>query len=96
VGNEERYCAIPIAVTLKRRFQRGHFMNEEQRNNITLETLATILGGSFLFNLVILLLWFIIVLFAPAWYYTIIEKLLIRGSPCRPLLSATPLEFNCS
>jgi len=50
-------------------------MNEEQRNNITLETLATILGGSFLFNLVILLLWFIIVLFAPAWYYTINEKL---------------------
>ena len=50
-------------------------MNEEQRNNVTLETLATILGGSFFFNLVILLLWFIIVLFAPAWYYTINEKL---------------------
>jgi heme/copper-type cytochrome/quinol oxidase subunit 2 len=49
-------------------------MNEEQRNNITLETVATILGGSFLFNLVILLLWFMIVLFAPAWYYAITEK----------------------
>jgi hypothetical protein len=49
-------------------------MNEEQRNNITLETLATILGGSFLFNLVILLLWFTIMLFAPAWYYTINEN----------------------
>jgi hypothetical protein len=43
-----------------------------------LETLATILGGSFLFNLVIQLLWFIIVLFAPAWYYAINEKWFAR------------------
>ncbi|HVO65418.1 MAG TPA: hypothetical protein VMT12_02955 [Syntrophales bacterium] len=37
------------------------FMNPEHR--ITIEALATILGGSFLINLAILLLWFCMILF---------------------------------
>ena len=46
-------------------------MNEGQRNNITIEALATVLGGSFLINFALLLLWFCIFLFlVPCFYYT--------------------------
>ena len=46
-------------------------MDNEQPNYITVESLATILGGAFLFNLAILLLWFGCILFAPEWFYKI-------------------------
>jgi hypothetical protein len=49
-------------------------MNDGQRNNITLEALATILGGSFLISYVVLLLWFFIFLFAPDCLYGINTK----------------------
>ena len=49
-------------------------MNDEQRNNITLESLATILGGSFLISYAILLLWFLIFLFAPDCLYGLNTK----------------------
>ncbi len=49
-------------------------MGNEQLNYITLESLATILGGAFLINVVILLLWFIIVLICPDWLYGITSK----------------------
>jgi hypothetical protein len=44
-------------------------MNDEQRNNITLESLASILGGSFLISYAVLLLWFLVFLFAPDFLY---------------------------
>lgn len=40
-------------------------MNDGQRHTITLEALATILGGSFLISYAILLVWFGVVVFAP-------------------------------
>ena len=40
-------------------------MNDGERNNFTLEALATILGGSFLISYAILLVWFLVFLFAP-------------------------------
>ena len=40
-------------------------MNDEQRNTITLESLATILGGSFLISYAVLLVWFLFFLLAP-------------------------------
>ena len=46
-------------------------MDNGQRHNITLEALAAVLGGSFLINYAILLLWFLIVLFAPDFIYSI-------------------------
>ncbi len=46
-------------------------MNIGQRNNITLEAVAAILGGSFLINYAILLLWFLIILFAPDSMYSL-------------------------
>jgi len=49
-------------------------MNEGQRNNITIEALATVLGGSFLINFALLLLWFCIILFLPEWFYRMNEK----------------------
>lgn len=49
-------------------------MDNNQRNNITLDSLATILGSTFLFNLAILLLWLCIILFAPEWFYKINAK----------------------
>src|ERR1039457_3256917 len=49
-------------------------MNDGQRNNITLEALATIFGGSFLFSYAILLLWFLIFLFAPDCFYGLNSK----------------------
>jgi hypothetical protein len=44
-------------------------MNTVQRNNITLENLATILGGAFLFNLALLLLWSLVFITAHDWMY---------------------------
>jgi hypothetical protein len=49
-------------------------MFNDQRNYITLEALAAILGCTFLFNLAILLLWFCIILFLPEWFYRINEN----------------------
>ena len=49
-------------------------MNEGQRNNITIEALAAVLGGSFLINFALLLLWFCIFLFLPEWFYRINEN----------------------
>jgi hypothetical protein len=49
-------------------------MDEEQRSKITLGALATILGSTFLFNLVIYLLWFIVVLYIPDRIYAINEN----------------------
>jgi hypothetical protein len=49
-------------------------MDDEQRNYFTLEALATILGGSFLFNLSIQLLWFCSILFIPDWFYRVNEN----------------------
>jgi hypothetical protein len=46
-------------------------MNVEKENNITLGELATILGGTFLFNYAILLLWLLILLMAPGWLYAL-------------------------
>lgn len=40
-------------------------MNTVQGNNITLENLATIVGGVFLFNLALQLLWALIFIAAP-------------------------------
>ena len=49
-------------------------MNDEQSNNITLEALATILGGSFLISYAILIIWFLISLFAPDCLYRLNTK----------------------
>lgn len=49
-------------------------MDNEQRNYITLESVATILGGAFLINVAIILLWFIIVLIGPDWMFCITSK----------------------
>jgi len=49
-------------------------MNDGEKNNITLEALATILGGSFLISYAILLLWFLIFLFAPDCLYGLNTK----------------------
>ena len=55
-------------------FSEDIIMNEGQRNNITIEALATVLGGSFLINFALLLLWFCIFLFLPEWFYRINEN----------------------
>lgn len=49
-------------------------MNDEQGNNITLEALASILGGSFLISYAVLLLWFLFFLFAPDCLYGLNTK----------------------
>ena len=46
-------------------------MKDGQRNNITMESLATVLGGSFLIGYAVLLLWFLIILFTPDGLYRI-------------------------
>ena len=55
-------------------FSEDIIMNEGQRNNITIETVAAVLGGSFLINFALLLLWFCIFLFLPEWFYRINEN----------------------
>ena len=49
-------------------------MNEGQRHSITMEALASVLGGAFIVNFVIVLLWFRLALFTPDWFYQLIEK----------------------
>ncbi len=49
-------------------------MNEGQRHSITLEALATVLGGAFLINVAIVLLWFCLTTFVPDWSYAMVEK----------------------
>ncbi len=49
-------------------------MNEGQRHNITLEALASVLGGAFIINFVIVLLWACLALFTPEWFYKLIEN----------------------
>lgn len=46
-------------------------MNTVQGNNITLENLATILGGVFLFNLALLLFWSLIFITGHDWMYSL-------------------------
>lgn len=46
-------------------------MKTGECNNNLVGEMATILGGSFLLSYAILLLWFIIVLTAPDWFYGI-------------------------
>ena len=47
-------------------------MNEGQGHNITMEALASVLGGAFLVNVAIVLLWFCLALFTPDWFYKLI------------------------
>ena len=54
-------------------------MSEEKRTSITLEALATILGGAFLINYAILILWFLIMLCAPEYFFDLIAKLFAIG-----------------
>jgi len=44
-------------------------MQSTERNDIFLQTLATILIRSFLFGLAFLLLWFLLYLIAPGWMF---------------------------
>ena len=44
-------------------------MENIERNDVFLETVATILLRSFLFGLAFLLLWFLLYLIAPAWMF---------------------------
>jgi hypothetical protein len=46
-------------------------MNNDRQNRVTLESLATILGGTFLFNLAVMLLWFCAITFVPDLFYRI-------------------------
>ena len=49
-------------------------MNGGQRNTGTFEALATILGGAFLINYAVLLLWFLVFLFAPESLFALNTK----------------------
>jgi Family of unknown function (DUF6868) len=49
-------------------------MNEGQRHSITMESLATVLGGAFLINVAIVLLWFCLTTFMPEVFYKLIEN----------------------
>ena len=49
-------------------------MNDGQRNSITFEALATVLGGSFLISYAVLVVWFLIILFAPDCFYGLNTK----------------------
>jgi len=49
-------------------------MQNAQRNDISLQTLATILLRSFLIALVFLLLWFLLYLMAPGWMFEMNAK----------------------
>ncbi len=54
-------------------------MSEEQRTSITLEALATMLGGAFLINYAIMIIWFLIMLCAPEYFYDLNAKLFPLG-----------------
>jgi hypothetical protein len=45
-------------------------MNDNGNGEITTRELATLLGGAFLFNYGILILWFIVYMAAPDWLFT--------------------------
>ena len=49
-------------------------MQNTERNDIFLQTLATILIRSFLFGLAFLLLWFVLYLIAPGWMFEMNAK----------------------
>ena len=49
-------------------------MQNLERNDIFLQTLATILIRSFLFGLAFLLLWFVLYVIAPGWMFEINAK----------------------
>lgn len=49
-------------------------MQDAQRNDIFLQTLATILLRSFLIGLAFLLLWFLLYLIAPGWMFEMNAK----------------------
>jgi len=68
-------------------------MNEGQRHSITLEALATVLGGAFLINFALLLLWFCIFLFLPEWFYRINEKWFAIGRHEFDLINYTGIAF---
>jgi hypothetical protein len=68
-------------------------MNEGQRTSITLETLATILGGAFLINYAILILWFLIMLCAPDWFFGLNAKLFALGRHEVELINYGALAF---
>ena len=68
-------------------------MSEGQRTSITLETLATILGGAFLINYAILILWFLIMLFAPDWFFELNTKLFALGRHEVELINYGGLAF---
>jgi hypothetical protein len=44
-------------------------MENNERNDVFLQTVATILLRSFLFGLAFMLLWFLLYLIAPAWMF---------------------------
>jgi hypothetical protein len=45
-------------------------MNDNGNGGFTTRELATLLGGAFLFNYGILILWFIVYMAAPEWLFT--------------------------
>ena len=49
-------------------------MQNDERNVIFFQTLATILLRSFLFGLAFLLLWFLLYLIAPGWMFEVNAK----------------------
>ena len=49
-------------------------MQSAERNDIFLQTLATILLRSFLFGLAFLLLWFVLYLIVPGWMFEMNER----------------------
>jgi Na+/alanine symporter len=49
-------------------------MNEGQGHNITMESLATVLGGAFLINVAIVLLWFCLTALMPDVFYKMVEN----------------------
>jgi hypothetical protein len=55
-------------------FQEERTMSDGQRNTFTFDGLATILGGSFLISYAVLVLWFLIFLFAPDSLYGLNTK----------------------
>ncbi len=54
-------------------------MSEGKGTSLTLETLATILGGAFLINYAILILWFLIMLCAPEFFFDLNARLFAVG-----------------
>jgi hypothetical protein len=68
-------------------------MNDGQRNTITFESLATVLGGSFLISYAILVLWFLIFLFAPDCLYGLNTKWFAIGRHEFDLINYSGMAF---